>query len=150
MDEDYTAYITNGKAMMVNVFGKESWLIGVYGVYATVLNFIAPVAGGVIIFEILASIFSIIIRRISYLAFWRDKYYFSELNERVLALVRSINGEYHGKIIKPIIIITDSHIDYVSERLSELANQAKLLGAICIKNDVVHIPKKDLTRNTYF
>ncbi len=141
MDEDYTAYITDGKAMMAGIFGEESVLISVYGIYATILNFVAPVAGGAIIFEILASVFPTIILRMSYLAFWRDKYYFSELNERTIALIRSINKAYGKKIIKPVIIVTDSYVDDESERSSELANKAKLLGAICIKNDIVHIPK---------
>ena len=141
MDEDYTAYVTDGKAMMIGIFGEGSILISVYGIYATILNFVAPVAGGAIIFDILASVFPKIILRMSYLAFWRDKYYFSELNERTIALIRSINEAYCNKIIKPVIIVTDSYIDDESERSSELANKAKLLGAICIKNDIVHIPK---------
>jgi len=141
MDEDYTRYMEDGKAMMTGLFGTGSPCINFYGIYATLLNFAAPIAGGAIIFEILASIFPSIILRLSYLAFWRDKYYFSELNERAVALIRSINKTYRGKFIKPVIIVTDSYVDDENEKSSELANSAKALGAICIKNDIVHIPK---------
>lgn len=46
MDEDYSAYIISGKTMLREMFGSESAWQTVYGIYAAVLNFIAPIAGG--------------------------------------------------------------------------------------------------------
>lgn len=142
MDEEYTAYITNGRAMIAEIFPGESDVEKLYGIYAAVLNCAAPIAGGAIIFEIIASIFPTILLRLSYLAVWREKYYFSELNENVLAFIKSLNKEHARKLFsRPTVIITDSYVDKENERSSELALKAKLLGAICVKNDIVHIPK---------
>ncbi len=142
MDEDYTSYITSGRAMMNALYPAEPTVAKLYGIYASVMNCAAPVAGGAIIFEIIASIFPTIFLRLSYIAFWREKYYFSELNDNVLAFVKSLNKENSNKFFtRPVVIITDSYVDKQNERSVELALKAKLLDTICVKNDIVHIPK---------
>ncbi len=138
MDEDYTDYITSGKDMLLAMLGRESAWQTVYGIYAAVLNLAAPIAGGAIVFEIIAGIFPKI--RL-YLALWRDKYYFSELNEASLALAKSIAKTNPGFFRRPAMIFTDVYVDDESEKDSELLLEARRLGGICIKDDLAHIHK---------
>ncbi len=66
MDEDYTEYIIQGKAMMGALFGDGTVLQSLYGIYAAVLNLVAPIAGGAILFQILANIFPQILLKLSF------------------------------------------------------------------------------------
>ncbi len=150
MDEDYTQYILDGKAMLRGIFGEDTALQTVYGIYASVLNFIAPVAGGAVIFEILASIFPKIKLAISLLMLWRPKYYFSELNEASLALAKSIIGANTSALKAPIIIFTDAYADNENEKALERLTEARMLGAVCVKEDLFHIKKNNSCANTIF
>lgn len=141
MDEEYTEYLISGKEMLRSIFGKDTIWQYVYGVYASVLNFIAPIAGGAIIFEILANIFPQIKLRFLHLAVWREKYYFSELNEASLALAKSIFSMGGVGIRKPVIIFTDAYIDDEQEKAMELLTAAKHIGAVCVRDDLLHVKK---------
>lgn len=140
-DDGLGSYVNTVKNMMGMLFGNDSVWVSFFAGYAAVLSAAAPVAGGAVIFEIIASIFPNLAVRVVNKKFWREKYYFSELNNNTLALIKSINKENKRKIFRPAIIITDSYIDDESESSVELINEAKLLGAICVKNDIVHVPK---------
>lgn len=143
-------YINDVRVAMTNLFGVDSpWTVA-GPIYASVLSAVAPVAGGAVIFEIIANIFPNILIWLSYQSVVRSKYYFSELNENALALIKSINKEHKGKLFKPTVIITDSYIDDESETSVELINEAKLLGAICVKNDIVHIRKTCKGKRKFF
>lgn len=150
MDEDYTAYIVSGKTMLREMFGANSLWQDVYGVYAAVLNFIAPIAGGAVIFEIIASIFPKIRLRVSHFAFWKEKYYFSELNDASLALAKSVCNINVGSFKKPVIIFTDAYVDDEDEKGSEMLLEAKLLGAICIRDDLSHVKKNKFGMRRFF
>lgn len=150
VDDGFSEYINMVKEMMSSLFGEGHGLVGFYAGYASVMNAVAPVAGGAIIFEIIASIFPNILVTLSRVAVWREKYYFSELNENTLALIKSINDEYKKKLVRPIIIITDSYIDDESETSVELVNKAKILGALCVKNDIVHVQKNFFGKRKFF
>lgn len=150
MDEDYTEYIFNGKRMLGVMFGENSGWITFYGLYAAILNFIAPIAGGAIIFEILASIFPKIRLSLSHLAFWREKYYFSELNDASLTLAKSICNINVCAFKRPIIVFTDAYIDDENEKGSETLLEAKLLGAICIRDDLSHVKKNRVGKRKFF
>lgn len=149
MDEDYTAYITDGKAMMFCIGATDFW-VEAYGVYAAVLNALAPIIGGAIILEIVASIFPRIGLRLRYLAVWQEKYYFSELNERSLALVKSISEAYRTKFIRPVIIFCDVYADREAEDVSEMMMAAKGMGAICLRDDLAHIAKTSCGQRKFF
>lgn len=143
MDEDYTEYIKDGKRMVEAIFGADSRWIGIYGGYASVLNFISPVAGGAIIFEVIANIFPRIRLFFSVHSLYREKYYFSKLNPASLALAKSIY-QNHSKISKkpkPVVIFTDVHIDDETERDYELITEAKRIGAICLRDDLWNVSK---------
>ncbi len=150
MDEDYTGYILSGKEMLRELFGADTKWQTVYGVYASLLNFIAPIIGGAIIFEILASIFPRIKLRASYLARWKEKYFFSELSDESLALAKSIRNAKYPIFRKPVIVFTDAYTDDDDEKSSELLLEAKRLGAICISDDLAHIAKNRRGERRFF
>ena len=150
MDEDYTGYILSGKAMLRDLFGVDTKWQTVYGVYASLLNFVAPIVGGAIIFEILASIFPKLKLRSSYVAYWKEKYFFSELNDESLALAKSISLAKYPIFRKPVIIFTDTYTDDENEKSSELLLEAKKLGAICIPDDLANIVKNKRGERRFF
>ncbi len=150
MDEDYTEYILGGKFMLRGMFGDDTPLQAVYGIYASVLNFVAPIAGGAVIFEILASIFPKIKLAFSLLMFWKPKYYFSELNDSSLALAKSIAEANKASWKAPVIVFTDAYIDDESEKDSETIAEAKRLGAICLKDDIAYVKKNRLGVRKFF
>ena len=150
MDEDYTDYILNGKEMLGTICGDNSVWIATYGLYASVLNFVAPIAGGAIIFEILASIFPKLRLQLSHLAFWKEKYYFSELNDASLALAKSVCTIKVSSFMKPVIVFTDAYVDDEDEKGSEMLLEAKLLGAICIRDDLSHVKKNKFGMRKFF
>lgn len=150
MDEDYTEYILNGKKMLSTISGDNSMWIATYGLYASVLNFVAPIAGGAIIFEILASIFPKVRLQLSHLAFWKEKYYFSELNDASLALAKSVCTMKVGSFTKSVIVFTDAYVDDEDEKGSEMLLEAKLLGAICIRDDLSHVKKNKIGMRKFF
>ncbi len=139
MDEDYTWYMLNGKLMLSKMLGDGSVMPSVYGVYVSILNTVAPIAGGAVIFEILANIFPKIKLTIYNLAFWKEKYYFSELNEASLALAKSVCSISESSIRRPVIIFTDAYIDKEKEKDSEMLLEAKQIGAICVRDDLSHV-----------
>ena len=156
MDEDYTKYLVEGKAMVAGMAEGNKWPVILYGLYTVFLNAITPIIGGAVIFEILASIFPIIkLQLLVRLCFWRPRYYFSELNEQTAAIVHNLAYEYRNRknrwdFRKPFFIISDAYIDQESEKSSEMARTVKALGAICIKTDIVHLPKSNKRKNVYY
>ncbi len=157
MDEEYTEYIKNGKEMIKTVFPDFEWveelMLG-YGVYASLLNGVAPVVGGAIVFEIIASVFPKIRLYFSKWKFWREKLFFSELNEASIELAGNMLKSAYNKrgFLKPLVIFTDSYIDKKVESEAELIQRAKALGAICVDQDLSHIGKPWLCtkKNNYF
>ncbi len=135
----YEEYVLAGREMML-ALTDSSFLSGFFGIYAFILNLAAPVAGGVIVFEVLAGIFPKIRLAFSYLAVWREKNYFSELNERSLALAKSITDQSKG-FFRPVIIFTDAYSSKEDEKSSEWLAGAKAIGAICVREDLKNIPK---------
>ncbi len=150
MDEDYTAYIISGKTMLREMFGADAWWQKAYGIYASVLNAVAPIVGGAVMFEILASIFPKIRLWLSHGKVWREKYYFSELNERSLALAKSIAMKKGCFLKKPVLIFTDAYVDDEKEKEAERVVAAKQLGAFCVKDDLAHVAKNRWGRRTFF
>ena len=121
MDEDYTSYILDGKMMLRQIMGEDTVWQTVYGLYASALNLIAPVAGGAIIFEILASFFPWFKLWFAHWAVWKKKYYFSELNQSSLALAKSILSVCTNPFTRPIIVFTDVYADFDNEGNTEIA-----------------------------
>ncbi len=129
---------------------EATWHIYFYKVYAIILSFLAPLTGMAIVFEVLAHFFPK--ARLFILKFsFRKKFYFSELNERSLALAKSII-ESSGKKRRetPIIIFADVYANKNQEIPTEQIAEAKLFGAICLREDITHIKKWGLGERKIF
>lgn len=138
MDEDYTAYMENGLIMACDIFNGHCKLLSALYVY--LLNVIAPVAGGAFIFEILAGIFPQFRYTLSKCSWYKTRFYFTALNDPSLSLAKSIVSDPAYKHV--LLIFTDVYSDDASEESSELLLSAKALGAICLKDDLLHISLK--------
>lgn len=149
MDEEYTKYITFGGTLLKELTGSDGWATA-YSVYASILNALAPIVGGAFILDILASVFPSLHLWFNHLAFWREKLYFSELSEVSLALAKSMSADSKKLFCQPVIVFTDAYVDDQDEQRSELMLEAKLLGAICVKDDLSHVGKNVLGKRSFF
>lgn len=147
MDEDYDKFITLGREMIKTVVSEDVQVMKWYGAYSSFLNFLTPVAGGVIIFDVLTSFFPRL--RLS-VSIFRNHYYFSELNERTLALAKSILSQKHSIFNKPLLVFTDTYLDDESENSSELFLRARKLGAVCISDELSHLNIKCFREKQFF
>lgn len=147
MDEGYTHFIVSGKEMIRATVSEKYWVEYAYGVYSSFLNFLTPVASGVIIFDVLTSFFPRLRLAVS---IFRKHYYFSELNERTLALAKSILSESNSIGNKPLLVFTDTYLDDESEKSSELFLKARKLGAVCINDELSHLSVKCIRGKQFF
>lgn len=149
IEEEYPRLVVQMKSLIVNKFWRFIAVL-----YASILEIIAPIAGGAIILEILSNIWPRIRLYLSFLQFGKRKYcYFSELNAPSVALAKSIVSEYVKKKNKPqpVLIFADAYVDREDEREYELFLKAKQLDAICVRDDLAHIPKPfSLRKNREF
>lgn len=150
MDEEYTEYIITGKTMVSSVFGADAGLQTVYGGYAAILNLLAPIIGGAFVLDIIASISPRIRLWISCIKVWKEKYYFSELNEGSLALAKSMAAAGGTSLKRPTMIFTDAYVDDEVEKSSERLAEAKDLGAICLKDDLSRVLKHKPGKKKFF
>lgn len=133
LDEDYTLYTNIGKNVLINRF--ESDIAGIlFGFYSSIINVLAPILGGGLLFEILTSFFPKFRLDIACKS-KKNKYIFSELNEQAVALAKSIKE----KDPHSIIIYTDTYVDPSDERETELYAEAKKENAICVKDDISNV-----------
>jgi len=134
LDETYIESIAIGKELFIIEFGSYI-LSNFYGLFASFLNVCAPIVGVSFILGLLTSIFP----RLR-LKFWRyrEKYVFSELNDRAICFAEDIINEAKNNK-PPLIVFTDAYIDQNSEASSELFQRAKNIGAICIKDDILNL-----------
>ncbi len=138
LDENYLLYLKGGKALMAAVFPKSCLMPHLYSFYVSILNVLCPVIGGAVIFALLTSIFP----RIK-LTLWswfpcKPIRYFSELNDRSLALAKSIR-DHDARFVGSLIVFSDVYTDTDDEVVSERIQKAKLLGAICLKDDIADV-----------
>ena len=140
LDEEYELYILAGKRMLRDLFGSDLFA-SLYGVYAAVLNVAVPVAGGTILFELFSE-FSPRFRLFFVKRSSSDKYYFSKLNDRSLALAKNIVETKETKE-KIHIIFTDTYMDNKEESISEQFAEAKQYGFICLKDDLRYVPMQN-------
>ena len=153
MDEDYTVYITQGKAMIGELGLKDqAFWQGVYGIYASALNVLAPVVGGAFIFDILAGIFPKLRLAGACRVPWREKIFFSELNEASATLAASIFDYYTHDLKKPrpVLIFTDTYVDSDNEKRNELLMEVRRVGAICVRDDLAHVRKAGWGKRKYY
>lgn len=150
MDEDYTSYLLSGKEMVRMLVGVASAWEMAYSAYASLLNFVAPIAGGAIILDILVNVFPQVRLRLSNWAFWQGKYYFSALNEASLTLATDICRAKHARFSRPILVFANAYASEEEEGGAEMLSQAKRLGAICVREDLAHIAKSKRGERKFF
>lgn len=112
----------------------KGWLEVAYPLLAAVLFLFAPI----LTFGVVLSFFK---NFMSYMNYWfhytREVYVFSELNDKAMALAKSIKN----KNKKRIVIFTDV-IEKDEETFFELKEQAKEIGALTFKRDISAIDFK--------
>lgn len=139
LDEDYTSYFGLGK-QMVEQMGASAWLVSLFGAYLSISNAAAPIIGSAIILQFITDIFPKWRLKLSCCLPWNEKHIFSELNEQSFAVAKSICAKETSSVFhKPVIIFTDVYVDEDEESESELLEDAKRLGAICLKDDILHL-----------
>ena len=152
MDEEYTMYVTEGKKMMAWITeGMEPALttfsVVLYSAVVSLMNAAAPLAGGAIILDVLMAFMPRLkLWCCSTFQFRKNQYFFSELNDRSLALAKSLYYQYGTRIH---LIFTDAYVDQGDEKSSERLSAAQEIGAICIKHDLLNICANDNTRLIY-
>lgn len=101
-----------------------------YTVMLSILFVLAPL----LTFGFVLSFFKNIYAYKSYIThFNSDAYIFSELNDKSLALAKSLSNN------KKRMIVFTSVFDESSERYGDLIEKSKEIGAICFKNDIITI-----------
>ena len=147
-DDNFLSGMENIKLLLRTVFMANDRVISVYSAVASVMAFCAPITGATIFFEILSNFFP----KIKFWALryccWKKKYYFSELNERSLALAKSICKS--ARFIHPAIIFTDAYADKTQENTTELLAEAKRIGAVCLREDITHLQKRGWFKRSFF
>lgn len=115
----------------------------VYQIWAAFLFVLAPV----FTFGFVLSLFKNLSSYLKYLNAWfRDAFIFSELNDRSLVLA----GDIKNKNKKAVIAFTDV-FEGNEEKTYELIEDAKKMGAICFKKDILvvdfkkHSPRKAIS-----
>ncbi len=108
--------------------GMEGWIGSAYAMLAAVLFVLAPV----LTFGVVLSFFKNVTAYKNYLlGYKKDVYIFSDLNERSLALARSLKQNDP----KRMIVFTDV-FEKNEEESYELAEHARALGALCFQKDI--------------
>jgi len=132
MDEDYTTYLVEGKVILSKNSG--TLIPQLYGGYISVLNLLAPIAGGAILLDVLSNVFPTI-QLVVYRFFAKNRKYvlFSELNEMSIAIAES-----YAKSEKVFFVFTDV-FGTDDERMSELQARARKLHAVCLPDDILDI-----------
>lgn len=111
-----------------------AWLNAEYQAWTSVLFVLAPA----FTFGFVLSLFNNLSAHLKlFCSYFKDLYVFSELNEKSLTLARDIKE--HNK--KVAIVFTDVFEDN-EEKIYELLEEAKKIGAICFKKDILLIDFK--------
>ena len=132
LDEDFEHYSTAGNRMIRSLTNNNDFAAGFYMLISSAINVIAPIVGGAFVLALISEIFPSVRLWFSQVHFRKKKHYFSELNDRSLALAESIlNSDPTA-----ILVFTDAYVDEGDENARENLNAAKELGAICVKDDM--------------
>lgn len=110
------------------------WLDNVYQIWSATIFVLAPI----FTFSFVVSLFKNISAYFKYLtSYFRDAYIFSELNEKSLVLANDIKNKHK----KSVVVFTDV-FEGNEEKIYELIEGAKRLGAICFKKDILVVDFK--------
>lgn len=126
----------NAAASMVHC---PEWLNIIYQVWISLIFVVAPI----FTFGFVLSLFKNVFAHLRYLgSYFKDAYIFSELNEKSLVLASDIKTKNKNAAI----VFTDV-FEGAEERIYELMDQARNLGAICFKKDILVVDFKKHAEN---
>lgn len=137
MDGYVNDLIADCHNMIEKSFEVNTVVSNIFYVYPSIICLVAPIAGGAFIFDIIAELSPQFHFFVAKLFFWREKYYFTALNEQSLSLAKDIVSSNPRR--RGTIVFTDAYSDDNNEESSERMLRARALGAICLKDDLMHI-----------
>ena len=141
LDESYTEYYVIGKQLMY-LKGIPHPLIWLFCFHTIFLNIIAPVSAGATIIGLISELLPTAYVWFINIFSKKRKYYFSELNDKSLALAENIlDNDSSCKLI-----FTDAYTDDEEETGSERRERAISMGAVCIKQDIQFCNIKKIRR----
>ncbi len=124
IDTDYYVFIAAGGIIGNTIYVKA---------YLSFLYIAAPITSSIVIFEILAEILPSFQLFLKSKLIWKEVLYISRLDDEMMSLAKSaINSK--NVFTRPIVVFANK-----GQANQELIASAKILGAICIKNDILHI-----------
>ena len=148
--EEYNLLIAALDVAWTTFYGGVGFWGNLYVAYLSVLYVAIPLAGSAFILGVFA-------KAIPSIRLWCDAHthkehcYFSGLNPQSLALAESLLEEAdRDGIARPMIVFTDAYVDDESEQSMELLLEAKRLGAICVRDDLAHVYKREFCKHKYF
>ena len=139
-DDNFLNGTEHLKLFIFDVFPAEiiDDAIGRYNAIASVMAIVAPITSATIFFELLTNFFPRLKYFTLHFKVFREKYFFSELNERSITLAKSIK-ESKG-FLSPKIVFTNVN-DSELENIKFYQIEAKRLGAICLHDNITTINK---------
>ena len=136
-----------------NIGKAPVWLSGIYSTAALAIQFVAPL----LTFSFLISFFKNLLSYRRYLAaFWKDAHIFSEMNEKSVALARSIaeqdRRERKGRCGSGVMLAFTDVLEENEESYFDLLEEAKELGAVIFRKDLdaIHFAPRLWRRKLHF
>jgi hypothetical protein len=129
---------------MDSVLTETVWVKTTYSVLTALLC----VTGPALTFGVILSLFKNLSARLKYyLSYFKDVYIFSELNKKSIALATDLKKKHPNAVV----VFTDV-FENEEEQSFELIEEAKTLGGICFKNDILSLNFKrhSKSRQIYF
>lgn len=112
-----------------NMAQCPEWLSIIYQVWISVIYVVAPM----FTIGVVLSLFKNVSANLNYLrTYFKDVYVFSELNDKSIVLASDIKSKHK----KSAIVFTDV-FEGNDEKIYELIEQARNLGAVCFKKDIL-------------
>ena len=180
LDASYALFIAAGKLLLEQHGSWGRFLAEVYGGLVSLLNVAAPLLGGAVLLDVLTDVFPGIRlrffsrRRAEYvfselnqaaLCLAKDlvdkkqpdkqERNYVKLQEFWLGADRrtGICGGWLRRMkarIPPLLVFTDAYVNEKEEAGAELIEQAKALGAVCLREDLLHLNLKRSAFLSYF
>ena len=115
--------------VLENMVQCPEWLSIIYQAWISIIYVVAPM----FTIGVVLSLFKNVSANLKYLrVYFKDVYVFSELNDKSIVLASDIKSKHK----KAAIVFTDVFEDN-EEKIYELIEQARNLGAICFKKDIL-------------
>ncbi len=118
-----------------SITGVQGWWKQCYQIFGGILHIWAPVLLISVVVSFFKNIFGYTkLRR----EIFKNIYVFSELNDRSVLLAKSCVEQDQKNHKKSLVAFTDVY-DLEGEGPSELAEEARKMGALCLKNDILSL-----------